>query len=312
MRKLKRPEMKKSDLIPIKTIAEFHKFAGLPKPQHPLISVIDYKTMNLQEANGNIALECFTIALKKGMNYQLKYGQHKYDFDEGVMIFTAPNQIVKVESATVDRSKASGWILFIHPDFLWNTALAAGINKFEYFNYAVHEALFLSEKEEKIINNLILNIKQEYNNNIDRFSQHIILSQIETLLNYADRFYQRQFITRKIVNHQLLERLEILLNKHFEGDNLINDGLPTVHSLANSLNISASYLGSLLKTLTGQNTQQLIHEKLIQKAKEKLSTTNLTISEIAYQLGFEHSQSFSKMFKSKTFISPLQFRQSCN
>jgi AraC-like DNA-binding protein len=302
--------MEKSNLVHIKTVSEFHRMAGLPKPQHPLISVVDYSKLNLQEINGNVILECYTIAIKKGMNYELRYGQNTYDFDEGVMIFSAPNQVIKVENKEIDRSKASGWILFIHPDFLWNTDLASSINKFEYFNYYVYEALFLSDKEETIMNNLVQNIQQEYNNNIDKFSQHIILSQIETLLNYADRFYQRQFITRKKTNHQILERLETLLNNYFTEDNLSNKGIPTVQYLATSLNVSASYLGSLLKTLTGQSTQQLIQEKLIEKAKEKLSTTNLTVSEIAYQLGFEHSQSFSKLFKSKTALSPLSFRQS--
>ena len=304
--------MEKSNLVHIKTITEFHRMAGLPKPQHPLISVVDYSKLNLQEVNGNVILECYSIAIKKGMNYELKYGQNKYDFDEGVMIFTAPNQVIKVENKETDRSKTSGWILFIHPDFLWNTELASSINKFEYFNYSVHEALFLSDKEETIINNLVQNIQQEYNNNIDKFSQHIILSQIETLLNYADRFYQRQFITRKKANHQILERLETLLNNYFSEDNLISQGMPTVPYIAASLNISASYLGSLLRTLIGQSTQQLIQEKLIEKAKEKLSTTNLSVSEIAFQLGFEHSQSFSKLFKSKTALSPLSFRQLFN
>lgn len=304
--------MEKYNLVHIKTITEFHRIGGLPKPQHPLISVIDYRMLDLQHVTGNIICEFYAIAIKKGVDYELRYGQNRYDFDEGVMSFIAPNQVIKVEGQEIDRSKASGWILLIHPDFLWNSALATGINKYEYFNYSVHEALFLSDKEETIANNLIENIQQEYNNNIDKFSQHIILSQIETLLNYADRFYQRQFITRKKANHQILERLETLLNNYFAEDNLSNKGIPTVQYLATSLNVSTSYLGSLLKTLTGQSTQQLIQEKLIEKAKEKLSTTNLTVSEIAFQLGFEHSQSFSKLFRSKTTLSPLGFRQLFN
>lgn len=303
--------MEKSNLIHIKSISEFHRIAGLPKPQHPLISVVDYRMLKLQQLNGNVICDTYAIAIKKGVNYELRYGQNKYDFDEGVMSFIAPNQVIKVESPEIDRSKASGWILFIHPDFLWNTALASKIHKYEYFNYSVHEALFLSDKEERIINDLVQNIEREYQNNIDKFSQEIILSQVETLLNYADRFYQRQFITRKIVNHQILERVETLLNHYFDEDHL-EDGAPTVQFIANSLNVSPSYLGSLLRTLTGQSTQQLIQDKLIEKAKEKLSNTNLTVSEIAFQLGFEHSQSFSKLFKSKTAVSPLRFRQSFN
>lgn len=304
--------MEKSNLVPIKTITEFHRTANLPKPHHPLISVVDYSMLDVQKLVGNIMLDCYTIAIKKGMNYDLKYGQNKYDFDEGVMMFASPNQIIRVESTEIDRSNASGWLLFIHPDFLWNTALASNIHKYEFFNYAVHEALFLSEKEESIINNVIQNIQMEYHNNIDKFSQHIILSQVETLLSYADRYYQRQFITRKIANHQILDRLEILLNDYFTGECLITEGLPTVKFIAQSLNVSTSYLGSLLKTLTGQSTQQLIQDKIIEKAKEKLSGTNLTVSEVAFQMGFEHSQSFSKFFKSKTSVSPLNFRNSFN
>jgi len=200
----------------------------------------------------------------------------------------------------------------IHPDFLWNTPLAKAIKKYEYFDYAVHEALFLSEKEEATLNGIIQNIKQEYQSNIDKFSQSIIISQIETLLNYAERFYHRQFITRKITNHQILDRLEKLLADYFDNDDLITKGLPTVQHIADELNLSPNYLSGLLKVVTGQSTQQHIHDKLIEKAKEKLSTTVLSVSEIAYELGFEHPQSFSKLFKTKTSFSPLEFRQSFN
>ena len=172
--------------------------------------------------------------------------------------------------------------------------------------------MFLSDKEEKILNDIVENIKQEYHANIDRFSQNIIISHIETLLNYSDRFYNRQFITRAKSNHQILDQLENLLINYFNNEDLATKGLPTVQYIAGTLNISPKYLSSLLKMLTGQSTQQHIHEKLIEKAKEKLSTTYLSISEIAYELGFEHSQSFSKLFKKKTNLSPLEFRQSFN
>jgi AraC-like DNA-binding protein len=203
-------------------------------------------------------------------------------------------------------------MLFIHPDFLWGTSLAKNIKKYGYFDYSVNEALFLSEKEESIINGIVKNIENEYHANIDKFSQDIIISHLETLLNYAERFYQRQFITRKITNHKILDRLEKLLSNYFNSDDLITKGLPTVQYISDNLNVSPTYLRSLLKTLTGQSTQQHIHEKLIEKAKEKLSTTDLSVSEIAYELGFEHLQSFSKLFKTKTKQSPLEFRQSFN
>lgn len=251
--------------------------------------------------------------MKKVSGAGMRYGQQAFDFDEGLMSFMAPNQVFSVVPGKKDETiKQSGWVLNIHPDFLWNTSLAKAIKQFDFWDYSVNEALFLSEREEAIINNIIQNIQQEYQSNIDKFSKQIIISQIESLLSYADRFYHRQFITREKSNHQILDRLEKLVNDYFNNTDLINKGLPTVGFIAEALNLSPKYLSSLLKMLIGQNTQQYIHEKLIAKAKEKLSTSELTISEIAYQLGFEHLQSFSKLFKTKTKLSPLEFRQSFN
>jgi AraC family transcriptional regulator, transcriptional activator of pobA len=298
----------------IKTITEFHRWWGLPQPEHPLISVVDYSKINPSAANipASVIFECYTIAIKRNMGFKMIYGQQQYDFDEGVMMFVAPNQVLKIETLENVPSNHSGWILFIHPDFLWNTPLAKTIKQYDYFNYAANEALFLSEKEEAMINHIIQNIQHEYHSNIDKFSQSIIISQIETLLNYADRFYQRQFITRKVANHKVLDRLEEIIADYFNSDNLITKGPPTVQYLANALNISPGYLTGLLKVLTGRSTQQHVQDKLIEKAKEKLSTTDLSVSEIAYELGFEHPQSFSKLFKIKTNLSPRQFRESFN
>jgi AraC-like DNA-binding protein len=296
--------------VRIKSISEFHRLRGLPQPEHPLISVVDFAKMNLPQDDDSIVSSYYTISIKRGVG-KMFYGQQEYDFDEGVMYCMAPNQVLRVAPAQ-DPTTRSGWILLIHPDFLWNTSLAKTIKQYEYFDYSVNEALFLSEKEEAIVNNIIQNIQQEYHSNIDKFSQNIIISQIETLLNYGERFYQRQFITRKITSHQILDRLEKLLTDYFNSDEVVTKGLPTVQHLADALNVSPGYLSSLLKILTGQSTQQHIHDKLIEKAKEKLSTTVLSVSEIAYELGFEHSQSFSKLFKTKTNLSPLEFRQSFN
>jgi AraC family transcriptional regulator, transcriptional activator of pobA len=243
------------------------------------------------------------------LNAKYKYGQQDYDFNDGVMFFMSPNQVIGFQIKE-QLTAPSGWILLIHPDFLWNTSLAKTIKQYEYFGYSINEALFLSEKEEAILNNIIQNIQHEYHSNIDKFSKQIIISQIDSLLNYSDRFYHRQFITREKANHQIYDRLDKLLVDYFNNENLLEKGLPTVQYISERLNISPSYLRGLLKLLTGQSTQQHIHTKLIEKAKEKLSTTDLSISEIAYELGFEHSQSFSKLFKSKNGVSPLQFRQS--
>jgi len=293
----------------IKSITEFHRLRGLPPPEHPLISVVDYSIMT--PTHGSVVFDYYSISVKRGVG-KMFYGQQEYDFDEGVMYFMAPNQVLRVEQGQDDSAERSGWILLIHPDFLWNTHLAKNMKRYEFFGYSVHEALFLSEKKETIVNTLIQNIQHEYRANIDKFSQQIIISQIEVLLNYAERFYNRQFITRKITNHKILNLLDDLLTAYFNNDDLTTKGLPTVLYVSEALNLSPNYLSSVLKTLTGQSTQQHLHHKLIEKAKEKLSTTDLSVSEIAYALGFEHSQSFSKLFKLKTKLSPMEFRQSFN
>ncbi|MEJ7560000.1 MAG: helix-turn-helix transcriptional regulator [Pedobacter sp.] len=299
----------------IETISEFHQFRKLPKPEHPMISIIDIASVEQSNKDEPIALllNFYVIAMKKVSGAKMKYGQQQFDFDEGLMSFIAPNQVFGIVPAKENEEiKQSGWVLIIHPDFLWNTPLARTIKQYDFWDYSVNESLFLSEKEEATINQIIQNIQQEYRANIDKFSKQIIISQLESLLNYADRYYNRQFITREKSNHQILDRLNILVSDYFNGTDLINKGLPSVRFIAEALNISPKYLSSLLKMLTGQSTQQYIHERLIAKAKEQLSTTNLSVSEIAYQLGFEHLQSFSKLFKTKTKLSPLEFRQSFN
>jgi AraC family transcriptional activator of pobA len=298
----------------IKTISQYHQVMGLPKPEHPLISVINLESIKHSSGNAPISLvfDFYSISLKRNFNAKIKYGQQEYDFDEGVMFFISPNQVFGIEVNKDEVLKRSGWLLLVHPDFLWNTALAKTIKQYEYFDYSVNEALFLSEKEETTIISIMQNVQQEYHSNIDKFSQDVIIAQLELLLTYADRFYHRQFLTRKITNHKILNRLEDILAAYFNGDDLVKKGLPTVQHIAGALNVSPNYLSGLLKTLTGQSTQQHIHDKLIDKAKEKLSTTDLSVSEIAYELGFEHPQSFSKLFKTKTNFSPLEFRQSFN
>lgn len=296
----------------IKSIAEFHEMKGLPSPQHPLISIFDYSKVECSKEinHKNMVFDFYHISCKRSIGTKYKYGQGNYDFNEGVMFFIAPNQVFGIEPIAELSIPKSGWMLLVHPDFFWNSSLAKNIKNYDFFDYAVNEALFLSEKEEATLKAIIQNIEHEYNANLDKFSQSIIISQIETLLNYSERFYQRQFITREKSNHQILDQFEILIENYFNNEN--NIGLPTVQYIAKTLNISPTYLSSLLKSITGQSTQQHIHEKLIEKAKERLSTSNLSVSEIAFSLGFEHSQSFSKFFKTKTDQSPLEFRNSFN
>jgi AraC-like DNA-binding protein len=298
----------------VKSITEFHRTRQLAAPLHPLISVVDYAQVNmLPEYHDNSwVFDFYFVSLKKNFIAKIKYGQQSYDFDEGVMFFIAPGQVFKVERDPEASKERSGWMLLIHPDFFWNTALAKQIKQYEFFGYAINEALFVSQREEVTMIGIIENITQECNANIDKFSQNIIISQIETLLNYSERFYNRQFLTRKKANHQVLDRMEDVLTKYFNSDDLMGKGLPTVGYLGEMLNVSPKYLSSLLRVLTGQSALQHIHDKLIEKAKEQLSVTQLSVGEIAYALGFEHPQSFSKFFKSKTNVSPLEFRQSFN
>ncbi|PZU17040.1 MAG: AraC family transcriptional regulator [Chryseobacterium sp.] len=294
-----------------KTINDFHKLSGLPKPEHPLVSLVDYGLVDYQTDEKEISWVqyFYSIGLKRNIPQgKFRYGQQEYDFDEGLLSFISPGQSMQLEINNDSLIKPTGWLLLIHPDFIWNTTLAKSIKKYDFFGYAINEALFLSEKEETVITDILLQIQREYHSNIDNYSQNIVIAQIELLLNYCERFYQRQFITRKKGSHQLLERLEKILDNCFSNNNLIDKGLPTAQYIAGLLNLSPNYLGSLLKTLTGQTTQQHIHNKLIEKAKERLSSTNLSVGEIAYELGFEHPQSFSKLFKAQTSISPLKFR----
>jgi len=306
--------MASSTPVFIKTIAEYYRLMELPKPEHPLVSVIKFEDIKYvpNKRPGSIIHNFYSIALKKNFTAKMKYGQQDFDFDEGVMHFMSPKQVLSIQANTDEEFKHSGWLLLIHPDFLWNTPLSKKIKQYEYFSYNLNEALHLSEREEIIVTDIIEKIEQEYHSNIDNFSQDVIIAQIELLLTYSERFYQRQFITRKVANHRILNQLDKLLTEYFNSDNLINKGIPTVQFIAESLNISANYLSRLLQLLTGQSTKQFIHDKIIDLAKEKLSNTDLSVNEIAYSLGFEHPQSFSKLFKTKTNQSPLAFRLSFN
>lgn len=294
----------------IPSISAFHKLLSLPEPKHPMVSVIDLSESIFLEDDTwkGFVNRFYCVALKRNATGKIRYGQQHYDYDKGVLSFTAPNQVQYLDLQNMECG--AGYLLIFHEDFLLKHPLANTISGFGFFSYAVNEALHLSEDEENNLIEIFFKIDKECRH-IDPHTQEIILSQIELLLQYSNRFYERQFITRKNNNHQLLIKFEKFLNDYFERDSL-EKGLLTVHHIAEVMNLSPNYLSDLLRVHTGQNTQQHIHEKLISKAKEKLSTTELSVSEIAYQLGFEHSQSFSTLFKKKTSKSPLEFRQSFN
>ncbi|GAB3495119.1 helix-turn-helix domain-containing protein [Spirosoma knui] len=306
--------MKKEENSPykIESLTEAHRAFGLPQPRHPLVSLINGPHSQVEELRlpPYHVLGFYKISYKPKLSGKLKYGQHYYDFDEGGLLFAAPGQLIGNHDN--EATACSAYTLLIHPDFFLGYPLARSIKQYGFFSYATHEALHLSEDEKRTILDIFTMIEHELNSRIDDSSQNVLIAQIELLLNYANRYYKRQFITRKAVNSDLLQKLEEVVEAYFADQRSVNQGVPTVHYLAEQVNLSPSYLSDMLRSLIGQNAQQYVHGKLIDKAKEILSTTNLSVSEVAYTLGFEHSQSFSKLFKTKTHLSPLAFRRSFN
>jgi AraC family transcriptional activator of pobA len=293
------------------SLSRLHKALDMPAPMHPLVSLMNNVegAIPLEKLPSPHILSFYKISYKMNFKGKFKYGQHYYDFDEGGMFFVSPNQITGGHAPLSDQS---GYTLLFHPDFLLGYELAKKIKEYGFFSYSINEALHLSEKEKTTIISVFQSIEEELKGRIDNFSQDVVISQIELLLNYANRFYSRQFITRKAVGSNFLQKVEGVLHAYFQSPHLQKQGLPTVQFLSSQLNVSASYLSDMLRSLTGQNAQQHIHNHLIEKAKEQLSTSQASISEIAYELGFEHPPSFSKLFKLKTSMSPLDFRRSFN
>ncbi len=306
--------MEKKNITPTKvsSISQLHDLMQLPKPLHPLLSIVDNTqiALNTQLIESSFLLDFYKISYKVSTNGKMGYGQGYYDFNEGGMMFTAPNQLIFIEpDAEVEYY---GYTLFFHPDFIRNYPLGKTIKKYGFFSYDTNEALHLSDSEKKLVIGLLDNINNELHTAIDEMSQDVIVSYIEVLLNYSNRFYKRQFITRKTVSNDVLNNVEDILDTYFKEEEALKNGLPTVEFLANRINVSSHYLSDLLRNLTGQNAQQHIHSKLIEKAKDYLMSTNLSVAEIAYQLGFEYPQSFSKLFKKKTNVTPLEFKNHLN
>lgn len=302
--------MKIPDKIP--SIAALHSLLKLRKPLHPLISVFDFADVSIEPETllNAVTSDFYIVAIKKDCAGKCKYGQQYYDFENGIMYFLAPQQVLQFEDILL--SEVKGMVLAVHPDFLQGYPLASQIKNYGYFSYSSNEALHLSEREEDSVVTIMNNISREIEINIDRFTQDLLVTNVELLLKYCDRYYNRQFLIRKKVNNDLLAKLENLLNDYFKGNKLSVNGIPTVQFLAQELNLTPNYLSDMLRVHTGQTTQQHIQNRLIEEAKVLLSTTAMSVSEIAYHLGFEHTQSFHRLFKNRTLVSPLQFRQSFN
>lgn len=281
---------------------------GMPKPPHPLVALVNYDIgrKNRENAGRSFLNDFYKVSFKEDFRGQVKYGQGYYDFEQGGLAFLAPNQLITMSS---EESCYEGYTLYFHADLIRNYQLGKNIHQYGFFAYTVNEALLLSQKEKKVIANLFESIASELDNNTDVFSQDVLVSQIELLLNYSDRFYNRQFLTRKSVHHDLISQMDTYLAGRF-ADQL--SGVPTVLEVAKHLDVSSRYLTDMLKSLTGQSAQQHIHDRLIEKAKVILVTTRLNIAEVAYKMGFEHPQSFNKLFKRYTNLSPNEFRKSFN
>lgn len=298
-----------TDLIKIESISQFHEYLGYSKPYHPLITVIDFLKITCPPSSMQkpFVASFYSINFKNYQPRDFQYGHQYYDFEEGALMFVAPGQVISPSPASGDV-QPDGWGLFFHPDLIRRSTLGSKIKAYTFFSYAVHEALHVSDHEKSTINTIIKNIQHEYEQNIDVYSQDLIISNIELLLNYCQRFYGRQFITRSHRNKDVLTQFEALIENYFESGQLEKLGIPSVKFCADAMNFSPNYLSDLLKKETGKNTQEHIHYYLIEKAKTMLLSSNSTVSEVAYALGFEYPQYFSKLFRSKTGMSPGSYR----
>ena len=299
-----------SEFLKISSISQLHEMLGYEKPQHPLITIIDYSKIktNPKHYDVKIVTDFYIISLKSPAPKSIQHGRQYYDFEEGTMMFMSPEQVFSVSDFN-EQIQYQGWGLYFHPDLIVNSSLGKKIREFTFFSYSVSEALHISEDEQQTLSNLIQTIEKEYKANLDQFSQVVIVTAIEQLLNYSKRFYGRQFLTRQKLNNDFISRFEQLLADYFQSNLLTENGLPTIDYFANKLNLSASYLTDLLKKETGKTTKEYLQIEVLEKAKYKLLNSNYTVNEIAYSLGFEYPQYFNRLFKSKTGMTPIQYRQ---
>jgi AraC family transcriptional regulator, transcriptional activator of pobA len=299
-----------NDFLRIKSISQLHQMIDYEKPKHPLITIIDYSKIkgNPDHYDVKIVTDFYIISLKNPSPKSLQYGKQYYDFEEGTIMFMAPDQVYTVSEFN-EQIKYEGWGIYFHPDLILNTSLGKRIKDFTFFSYAVSEALHISEDEKLILSTIINNIEKEFGSNIDKYSQNVIITAIEQLLNYSQRFYGRQFITRQKVNSDLLTNFEYLVSSYFNSNQLLEKGLPSVEYFASKLNLSASYLTDILKKEIGKTTKEYLQIQLIEIAKGKLLNSSDTVNEIAYSLGFEYPQYFNRLFKDKTGKTPLEYRR---
>jgi AraC-like DNA-binding protein len=298
-----------TDFFHIKSISEVNELFGLGKPLHPLITIIrQWPKVDFDFSKVNLTSDLYLVSMKgkiKGTTF--KYGRNSYDFEEGTLVFLAPNQVVSFVNP-IEELDDSGWTILFHPDLIRKSSLAKDIKKFSFFDYDANEALHLSDKEKQFLISLVEKIDQEINQNLDKHSQELINQNLETILKYSNRYFDRQFFTRTNLNKDIVSRFEVFLNNYFSSNELSNEGIPSITQCGESLNMSGAYLSDLLKVETGKSALDHIHTHLIEKAKNSLLSSKATISEVAFELGFNYPQHFSKLFKSKTGVSPSDYR----
>ncbi len=297
-----------SEIISIKNITQAHELMGLEKPSHPLISVFKHcPEMRTDYGDIRLTSDLYFISMKDGVSGTFGYGRNSYDFEEGVMIFMAPNQVITPGDMDIEAD-AQGWTILFHPDLIRSLELGRTIEDYSFFDYEVTEALHLSEKEKKNLTELVQKIETEITQNMDQHSQRLIVSNLELLLNYCTRYYDRQFYTRSNHHSDVIVRFEDFLKGYFKAEEQLENGIPTVGHCAEQLSMSANYLSDLLKKETGRNAQDHIHSFIINKAKTDLLNSKGPVSQVAYGLGFDYSQHFSRLFKAKTGMSPKEYR----
>ena len=298
-----------NDILHLKTISDLYRFLNLGYAEHPLIAIVDFsKVIEHTKDEIRIKTDFYSIMFKNYCRNHIRYGRKTLDFQDGSLVCIAPNHVITIDNDIEVKEDMMGWGLFFHPDLIRGTSLGHKMKDFSFFSYAISEALHLSDKEKQLLYDCILKIQVELTQNIDSYSQVLMVSNIELLLNYCSRYYGRQFITRKSANIDIVSKVESILKDYFESEEKRNDGMPSVKDIANRVNLSPSYLSDLLKRETGLNAQDHIHYFVIEQAKNILLQTNQSVSEIAYSLGFEYPQYFSRLFKQKTGKTPLEFR----
>ncbi|HCX23707.1 MAG: AraC family transcriptional regulator [Flammeovirgaceae bacterium] len=298
-----------NEIIHLKSVSEIHQMLGITRPQHPMITLLDVSELDFTKvpAGVRITMDLYSIWLKDS-NCAFQYGRHHFDFDNGVLVFTGPGQVISQEDDNADHTTDSGWVLVFHPDLIRQSHLGQKMEEYTFFGYENHEALHLSENEEQMITELAYRIKEEYQQRIDNHSHQVINVALELLLSYCSRYYERQFNTRQTHHKDVVTIVEKELNSYINSSDPLEYGPPTISYLADKANLSPGYLSDLLKKETGKSGKDYINYYIVEKVKNQLLGTNQTINEVAYSLGFNYPHYFSRLFKSKTGMTPQEYR----